>query len=516
MGTFSSCKKTLEKDFQNPEKVTEGSLGKLFGGMYLNKRIHPSYWDLYTMTMSTTGFYGGFVATPPSAQMYVPNTSYTENRWIDFYEGSLEQDYNYNGPGIMSNYREMQKAYATLSEAEQAKYAVFMKAAEVILYDQAAQMVDLWGDIPFTQAGSLNATGSISVAPFDDAAGLYDLFIAKLDSVNTFFANSPALAGAVSSEFSRQDMMYAGDMASWRRFTNSLRLRLLMRISNASPDKAQPAITAMLSDAATYPLIDDNKFNALVKQSPTNVKSDMVDVFSSFGIAPEYLMQTVMRANGDPRTELFFDENTITGWVGFPYNGTTADYQAVRKYATYDSALFNYNYNMPGILFTAAEVSFLKAEAAERFGVGAAQTEYENGVRFSVNFWKDMYSKIYFAEQKNALLAYHAYVAPTDADITTYLTSSEYAFAAAGKSTLEKIYTQKWINYVIMQSGQAWAEVRRTGYPQLQFVTASTADAALPPTRLLYPASEQLYNKANYEKVAAKNFRDTKIFWDVN
>ena len=69
----------------------------------------------------------------------------------------------------------MQTTYAALSATEQAKQYVFLQCAKVILYDQTAQMVDLWGDIPFSKANSLNtATRTVIDAPFDDAAAIYD------------------------------------------------------------------------------------------------------------------------------------------------------------------------------------------------------------------------------------------------------------------------------------------------------------------------------------------------------
>ncbi|HXO76096.1 MAG TPA: hypothetical protein VN824_12685, partial [Puia sp.] len=47
-GGVSSCKKTLEKDYLNPETTTTGSMSKLLAGMFLNPRIHPSYYDYAT------------------------------------------------------------------------------------------------------------------------------------------------------------------------------------------------------------------------------------------------------------------------------------------------------------------------------------------------------------------------------------------------------------------------------------------------------------------------------------
>src|SRR5579871_1188001 len=179
-GAFSSCKKTIEADYLNPQLTTTGSLPKLLSGMFLNPRIHPSYYDYATFVLPTTAAFSQLTALAPATQMYVPSISYVESRWDHYYTGSMPTDgstpdYNYNGPGILSSYREMQTTYSGLSAAEQGKQLVFLQCAKVILDDQTAQMVDLWGNIPFSQANSLNTSGrSISYAKFDDAHAIYD------------------------------------------------------------------------------------------------------------------------------------------------------------------------------------------------------------------------------------------------------------------------------------------------------------------------------------------------------
>lgn len=512
-GTFNSCKKKIEEDYVDPEKTSEGSLGKLLSGMYLNKRIHPSYWDYYTFVMPTLAAYSQAVATAPSTSMYVPSLDYSEGRWTDFYTGSTGTDYNYNGPGILSNYREMQTTFNALTAEEQREYKVFMKCAEVVLYDQTAQLVDLWGDIPFFEAGNLNTPDrSTSYAPFDDAASLYDTIINNLKELNTYF-DTATVSTVVSSELKKQDVVLSGDLSGWQRYTNSLRLRLLMRISNVDEATAKAEVTTMLNDAATYPLITDNTQNVLFNESPTTVKSDLYDVFRDYPFAPAYLLDTVMLANNDPRTEVFWDPDSTYGYRGFPITGTTAEYEK-RGYAVYDSATFTYNYNLPGVIMTAAEVSFLKAEAYERWSLGSAQTAYETGITQSINFYYGLNQSVILRD--NAPIDRSSLATPDATTIATYLAMPNIAYAGTTQEKLAKIYTQKWEHFFVLQAGQAWAEVRRTGYPVLHFATANRSDAAQPPVRLLYPSTEKLYNSASYSAVSAQDTRDTKIFWDIN
>jgi hypothetical protein len=513
-GSFSSCKKTIDNDYENP-LLTSGDMSKLLSGMFLNERIHPSYWDYTTMLLPTEGAFSQLSVIAPATLMYVPSITYNQSRWNDYYSGSIPTsgntpDYNYNGPGIVSSYREMQTLYASLSATEQAKQYVYLACAQVLLYDQTAQMVDLWGDIPFSEAGSLNVSRTVEYPKFDDAAGIYDTLIAGLKTLNTFF-DTASLSTEVAANLAKQDMLLGGDLTLWRRYANSLRLRLLMRISYENVSEAQTEVTAMLADPTTYPMISDNSQNVTLKMSPTTLKSDLLSAFTGNPYAPAYLLDTLMAANNDPRTAVLWDSVKGQAYHGFPTNGTVSDYDN-GGWATFDSATFMYNYNVPGVLFTASEVSFLTAEANERWGAGStsAATAYANGINQSVAFY-------YGINQSKILSAgsWASLPSPSQASIDAYIAGSNIAYTGTQAHKLALIGTQNWLNFFILQSGQAWAELRRTKYPALTFPTSSYGDAPQPPTRLMYPSSESEYNATNYAAVSSKDTRSTKIFWDV-
>jgi hypothetical protein len=281
-----------------------------------------------------------------------------------------------------------------------------------------------------------------------------------------------------------------------------------MRMSYYDETTAKAEVTTMLNNSATYPLITGNSYNVVLAESPGNLKSDLFDALSG-SYAPSYLIDTLMVAKADPRTQVLWDSVAGSPYKGFLYNGTVSQYDA-GGYATLDSATFLYNYNIPGIVFTAAEVSFLTAEANERWGVGSttAATAYANGINQSVAFY-------YSINQSKVLRSgsWASLPSPASTAINAYVANVAYTGTTAQKLSL--IATQNWINFFILQSGQAWAELRRTKSPALLFATASLGTATQPPTRLLYPSTESEYNYDNYSKVSAKDTRSTKIFWDV-
>ncbi|MDP4209044.1 MAG: SusD/RagB family nutrient-binding outer membrane lipoprotein [Bacteroidota bacterium] len=510
LASISSCSKKIEDDYINPDNSTTGYVGKLFTYMLMNDRIRPTYWDYATFVTGVTGKYSQFIGVTTKAQMYVPSIGYNLDRWNSYYTS-----------GIVNQYREIQKNFNTLASTQQAEQIIYLQLAKVIYYDQTAQIVDLWGDIPFSEAGSLNSTNSLSYAKFDDASAIYDTIIGGLKKINTFLA-SATLSNATKTDLSKQDILLNGDLTKWRRYVNSLRLRLLMRISNVNESVAKTEVTAMLNDPATYPLVDANTNNILLNMNPSvtsfsseGLQAGITDGATSDGpIATEYMLNTVMVANSDPRTDVFWNPG-VDGYKGLSSTLTTTEQEnliAKGKLATIDSGTFVMNRNVPGVLVTAAEVSFLKAEAYERWSLGTAQTAYEAGIRQSISFYYSLNQAAVFSGYTKASVA-----TPATASIDAYIAGSGIAYSGTTAVKLQKIGTQKWLNFFILQAGQAWAEVRRTGYPSLTFINDPSFSSALqPPVRLLYPTTEKSYNAANYAKVAAKDTRDTKIFWDVN
>jgi hypothetical protein len=510
-----SCNDKIDEYYTDPNKTTEAEVGKLFSYMLYNDYIKPTYWDYATFVTGVTAKYSQFIAISAGTDMYTPSSSYNGDRWNGFYT-----------KGIMNQYRELQKAYDKLEPAIQEEKAIFLELAKIVWYDQACQIVDYWGDIPFTEAGGLNATNKLSTAKFDNAKDIYTEAINSLDEVNTYLS-TVTLTGSVKTSLDKQDILLNGSILQWRKYANSLRLRLLMRMSNSDESTAQSAVTAMLNNSSTYPLVDENSENILLEMNPPDFNSEglragLTDGATSSGpIAPYFLLNEVMVDNNDPRVPVLWDPGRDSAtWKDTTYLGLASDVPASDADAqwaqgllsTYDSATFILNWNCPGVLFTASEVSFLKAEAGERWTIGNANDEYDKGVRQSIEF--------YFSLNQEAVLnpnigfSREALTTPTETEINDFITGSDFAYSGTTEERLEKIYTQKWLNFFLLQAGQAWSEVRRTGYPKLPFAKDPTYDY-LPPQRLLYPDTEKSNNAVNYSAVSAKDTRDTKLFWDV-
>lgn len=510
----SSCKKKLADDYNNPELNPKPNIPGFFTAMLNNDRVRPSYWNLRTYLLTGVGVYSQSATFDNVNTAYQQSDAYTGNYWTDFYYASG------NGSGDVALYAAMQKTFAGLSPEDQANQKVFMEAAKVVLYDQASKMVDAWGDIPFSKAGSLESSSLIKNAPFDDAKTLYATFIAGLDEAATYFGASTTVS---TSSFKKQDIMLQGSLDMWRRYANSIRLRLLMRISDVDAT-AQTAITAMLADSVGHPLIDGGNqsinytpaLTDVLLQPLTTYANSPLSAFteSSSYYAPDYMLNTVMLPAQDPRLPVIFDRYGEANGSNLPDTGFRAmpiTYTSVQqsnnfaKFSILDSATFLNNIKLPGIVITASEVNFLKAEAYERWvSTSRAKTAYNKAVSQSVAFY-------YYLNG----LGGGKFTLPTDSAMTAFLSKPNVAYTGNSDQKKALIWTQKWAHFGCLQADEAWSELRRTKTPQLTFVTQTLNGYSRPPSRLVYPSSETAYN-SNYSAVKAKDTRDTKIFWDVN
>jgi hypothetical protein len=517
---LTSCQKKLNELYNDPDTTTESSVEGFFTQMLNNDRVRPSYWNVRTFIVMQPGVYAQTVGYINYGTAYQQNAGYTQDRWNDFYRPFTLA----NGhPATLSHYRQIEKLYNQITDTQQkAAAAVYLMAAKVVLCEQAAELVDMWGDIPFSEAGSIGTSGDVVMAKFDNAASVYDTLFSYLKEAAAYFAGAK-LSAATQATFGRQDILLSGRLDKWQRFANSLRLRLLMRISFVSEEEARAEVLTMLSDPAQYPLADGaagyTPATTDILLQPLTTYTDDLHLALTEAInqyAPDYLLNTLMKPVNDPRIPVLFDKYGWTSGDQFVpntnYNAMPATMPAEQqlaslgRYAIVDSATFLYNNKLPGIVITAPEVNFLKAEAFERWGGGNAQTAYETAIRQSITFY-------YYLNSLNTTTR-TPLTPPATAAVDSFLENSTIAYTGTANEKLAKIWTQKWAHYGFLQSVQSWSEYRRTKYPQLTFYASALPGYELPPARLVYPASETSYN-TNYALVKDKDVRTARLFWDV-
>lgn len=529
----TSCKSQLEDMYVDPDKTTTPTIEKLFAGILDNNRIRPHYYEIQTVVFRHSSRYAQTAASSNDENVFRQDDRFIQDKWNDFYvpNNFTNVTNQNNGAGTVAQYSTIVRLYNEMDGGVKRDYEVFYYAARVIMLDQAAQMVDMYGDLPFFEAGSLNRTNTtIASAKFDNQDSLYHYFEQELFKCANWFS-SAYLTSTGAAAFAVQDYVNHGDLLKWSRFAASLRLRLLMRMSFAYPDYVRAQLQDMFS--RDFRFIDGDgmgeTYNPAVTDvllhQPTTYTDNLWNAFNDYKSwrAPDYMLNTVMHPVNDPRIPFMFDKfgKQVNGvfvqnpdYVAAPVDMPKGSQDATEaSYARFDSTTFIYNSRIPGIMMSAAETNFLLAEAVERWGltgnnVRTAQQHYELGVRQAIAY-------LYYQYMLNPTKL-EALTMPSTATINTFMAQPSIAYTGTTQEKLGKIWTQKWVAFNFLQSNQSWAETRRTDYPQFpKEYVASSAGFEHPPTRFRYPSSEVAYNLSYTEDVRAKDTRDTKIFWDV-
>jgi len=342
-------------------------------------------------------------------------------------------------------------------------------------------MTDAMGDLPYTQA----LKGDTILHPvYDSQQSIYDSLFANLAQANSEFDFGAAAVG-----FPTGDLMYKGSMAKWRKFANSLRLRLAMHLTNVDPAKAQAEAAAAVA-AGVFASNADNATLLYLTSSPNrNPIYNDARGRDDYGMSKTFVDSLTSWA--DPRLPVFaqLNEDTIVAnqtYEGLP-NGLNDGEGPDLSYISRIGAFWRERPNAPMDLLTYSEVQFLEAEAAERGWIaGSAATFYNNAITASFN----------------------QYGVTDPTVINAYLADPRVAYTP-GATGLTQIAYQKWVS-LFMQGMEAWTEVRRTQVPALIPGPRAVFGAGVAkkiPERLPYDDQEGVLNAANVAAaVAAQGF----------
>nr|WP_315157569.1 SusD/RagB family nutrient-binding outer membrane lipoprotein [uncultured Flavobacterium sp.] len=389
--------------------------------------------------------------------------------------------------------------------------AVNMNAVAKIMKVMVAQrLTDLYGDIPYSEAG-LGFSKGVVTPKYDKQEDIYMAFFSELDEAyNQLNAGGGTVKG---------DLFYNGDIAKWKKLANTLRLRLAMRISEVKPAEAEKQVKAALQNG----VFESNLDNCITRHLDATFSDNPAAIdFRGNGLAYAFvgnehgdhfssLFIDYLRDNGDPRlTMLATPKTTSVNWG--PLQPGEKVYEGIRPGtfrwdtpggSTAASGIQSYykQKTTPYLHVSYSETQLLLAEAAHRGWVSgtSAAEYYKNGVEAGI---------------KQLLI----YGAPPAAQtvIDAYLNAKPLV---AGKEK-EQIGTQLWITY-IFNSIEAYSNWRRTGFPKLLPITNPDSETGgVTPTRLYYPNDEMQKNEVNYldalSRMGGKNDWLNKVWWDVN
>ncbi|MFI2741951.1 SusD/RagB family nutrient-binding outer membrane lipoprotein [Zhouia sp. PK063] len=426
--------------------------------------------------------------------------------------------------------------YVESSSKNDDQLAYYRAMAKVMKVYDFQMLVDAYNDIPYSEAlkGDANVTPS-----YDSAPDVYKDMVAQLDS-------SITIINGVTSQLSvgPEDVLFNGDMDNWKRFANTLKLRLLIRAQNSSiSDFVQSELNSF--DTSIGFISDDAIVNpgytvSSGKQNPfwntyhsgtdgtvTGSARSRIPTYYIFG----YYDGTKLSDENRGKVTYYGFDSGDTPLNQLGYTGSDAvPYVSGHPSWYIGEGTGTNTENTVGILkgrtmgqpiFLLADSEFLQAEAAlngySQFG--NAEDHYRAGVTASFRYlYKNVDNNVESGYDPEADAAEYMDVE----NAGNYL--ADYSAATTNSERLEAIITQKYIALNMINNAEAWNEYRRTGFPAnngknnaankyLSFssITSSASRSDKLPTRILYPSDEFGRNADNVPK-GIDSFT-TLIFW---
>ena len=342
-------------------------------------------------------------------------------------------------------------------------------------------LTDMYGAVPYSQAVSGAAEEPIYTPEYDSMETIYAGMLADLKLANEKLAvGGPAVAG---------DIIYNGDILKWKKFANSLRLRLANRQAAKKPAESKAIMAEILGSPSTYPVFTSNADNAMLEHSATRPSNNTWNEVMVFGGRTDWSMSKtfvdLLSSTGDTRLGAIATE--VNGkFEGIPNGLPDAIATTYLSSASIMQSRFR-DPDAPSIIMTYSELQFILAEAAADGDIsGDAGAFMAEGIKASYNYY--------------GLQVPAGFV------------------AGLGAPTKETIMTQKWIA-LFGQGVEAWTEYRRTGFPDFPPADPRSVfeNGGIIPTRLPYPTTEYSLNKVSLDGGIGLNGgpddMKTKLWW---
>lgn len=478
---FMGCKKDFLDINENPnapQKVdikdvlpsAELAIGHVMGN---NFQIYGGLWAQYWTQNPFSSQY-------KTIEQYSPAADDFDSPWRICYSDAL-QDLNY-----------------VIKKGNQEGKTQYVACAKILQAYTYQILTDNFGDIPFSEA--LRNEEGILAPKYDSQKDVYDGIIVLINEglalIDPSATNGP----------STNDLLCGGDMNKWRKFANTLKLRVYLRLAYIDPAKASAGISAM----AGVPLLgsgEDIKINYSSTPGGTNpLYSVFSEISGTQNLVASSTCLDVMYGVGasydDLRITVFYDtikgpdyagnlqgdinSGTPVSQLSLPHPNTGANNSTLGNKPSKAAAA-------PVKFMSDYESLFLQAEAVARgYMAGNDQTFYEDGI--TANY-----------------LAYGL----TIGDAAAYFANPTFAYPIAGtlNQKIEAIINQKYFSMCGNQNNEAWVEYRRTGYPSFLVESAiSNIGSGRMPNRMFYPGSELTRNP----KTPPQHVIYDRVWWDIN
>jgi len=482
---FGACDEGFEEMNVNPTKPTQ-----------LDPSTKLTYIQLYTGGSSYVAYlFWNVIHLMPNVQQlndthYGPIFSYKEGHthWL------FEEQFGSTVKNIIDLEAQLEASDAPTAVIDLA----IARVQKVLIF---SRLTDAYGDIPYSEAGKGFLEG-IRFPKYDKQSDIYADMLATLES------SAATLNSGGANSYGSADLLFAGDNLKWKKFANSLMLRLAMRMVKVDPAGAEAWATKAIN-GGVMESNDDIAFTQY-EDSPNdggpNV-NPLTKCFTSRADVQVKISKTFMdfmKDRNDPRVSVLC--STIDGDTTYDLQEGQAINDPTRAAPNSKPNINIFGgsgiiiYDAPFFFQTYAEVELMLAEAAHRWGLAGGDVEdhYNKGVTAAMDY----------------LSMYGHGVGVSSTQISDYLAANPLI----GGEELKMINVQYWVATFGngLESSSNW---KRSGYPELvPLDAAASLTGGEIPRRFVYPGSEKLNNPDNVAAATTEQGGDeltTRMWWDV-
>ncbi len=378
----------------------------------------------------------------------------------------------------ITNLKEM---YNASVKAQDPNYQAIAMTLNAWIY---SNLTDCFGDVPMTEAG--RGDEQIFQPAFDKQQNIYPKLLKDLDSANRLFNTTKTMIYGT-------EILFANNVSKWKKFCNSLQMRLLLRLSKRTEMNSLVKLRAMIDDPTQYPVFTSNAEAAMLSLSGITPLSSPwgrpVD-FTTFRAMGKFFLDSLNMLNDPRRAKFASQAKNAAGTTNIGYMGIPAGYTGSESQFTYIpsnglQALITGPMTCPILPY--AEVEFIKAELEWRSNNAvAAKAAYEKGCKAAIEQWGAVVAADYFT---NVNSAYNG---------------------TLSRMMLQKYYALYFVDF------QQWFEYRRTGLPVLP-VAAGMGNGQKMPSRFEYPLPVRTNNPVHYQEASTWMGGDdinAKVWWE--
>ena len=287
--SLAGCLSDFDEYNHNPNETTDEELRRdnYLTGSYLEAlmdQVIPAEEHQYQFIESLVG------------QPYARYTAPTPNGWVQSFprfnppQPWVKALFNDPLTNVYPNWRGIRK---------NTEDAVILALADVLRVSVMHRVTDQFGPIPYTQIAE-NRKGQLTVG-YDTQEQAYTAMFGELDAALAVFEANKGLSTEALADY---DRVYGGDLAKWIKYTNSLKLRMALRLSYVDPTTAQ----MRAAEAIAGGCILVNADNAALRPA-VNRTAMIYNDWQDHVLAAEIVAYT----NGyrDPRQKFMFTSVTL-------------------------------------------------------------------------------------------------------------------------------------------------------------------------------------------------------------